>query len=432
LDILVVGGGGREHAICAALAKSARKPHLFCAPGNAGIASLAECLPIPAEDIPGIVRWCRERRPGLVVIGPEVPLCLGLADELLKEGLQVFGPTKDGAQLEGSKDFTKRLLLENGIPTARAETFTEYEKALAYVRSQGAPIVVKADGLAAGKGVTVCETLDQAQKALEESMGRKVFGEAGTKVVIEECLVGEEASVLAFVDGESIVPMPGAQDHKRVFEGDQGPNTGGMGAYSPTPVVTPALEAEILEKILKPTLSGLKKRGITYKGVLYAGLMVTENGPQVIEFNCRFGDPETQVVLPRLKTDLVNICMAVAQGKLSHLKVEWDERAAACVVLASQGYPGLYPKGKAIEGLEKAAGVEDAFVYHAGTAFAGGKVVTAGGRVLAVTGLGDTIRQALRKAYEAAALIRFEGAHYRRDIGWRAVAREDSNAPHSA
>jgi phosphoribosylamine--glycine ligase len=355
------------------------------------------------------------------VIGPEVPLCMGLADELLKEGFQVFGPTKDGAQMEGSKDFTKKILLENNIPTAKAETFTDYKKALAYLRVQGAPIVIKADGLAAGKGVTVCETLPQAEMALEESMKRKVFGEAGSKVVIEEFLEGEEASILAFVDGETIIPMVSAQDHKRVFDGDQGPNTGGMGAYSPAPVVTEELNLEILEKILKPTVAALKGMGITYKGVLYAGLMLTKEGPKVIEYNCRFGDPETQVVLPRLKTDFVNICMAVAQGKLSHLKIEWNESPAACVVMASKGYPGSYPKGIVIEGLEKAVQNPDTYIFHAGTTQEGGKVVTSGGRVLCVTGVGKTIQEALEKAYRTVGSIRFEGAHYRKDIAWRAL-----------
>ena len=421
MNILVVGSGGREHAICWALAKSKRHPKLFCAPGNAGISQIAELVDIKAEDIAGLVKWCKDHKPSLVVIGPEVPLCMGLADELVKEGLQVFGPTKAGAQMEGSKDFTKKLLLDNQIPTAKAATFTDYEKALAYVRAQGAPIVVKADGLAAGKGVTVCEAMAQAELALEEAMKKKVFGEAGSKVVIEEFLKGEEASILAFVDGESIVPMVSAQDHKRVFDGDKGPNTGGMGAYSPAPVVTEQMDGEILEKILKPTVAALKRMGIVYKGVLYAGLMITADGPKVIEYNCRFGDPETQVVLPRLKTDFVNICMAVAQGKLSHLKIEWDERPAACVVMASEGYPGSYPKGRIIEGLEKAAFHADSYVFHAGTAVAGDKTVTSGGRVLCVTGLGSTIKDALDHAYLAVGDIRFEGAHFRKDIGWRAL-----------
>ncbi|MGH7740201.1 MAG: phosphoribosylamine--glycine ligase, partial [bacterium] len=275
-----------------------------------------------------------------------------------------------------------------------------------------------------GKGVTVCETLEQAEGALKEAMRDKVFGDAGTKVVIEEFLKGEEASVLAFVDGESIVPMVSAQDHKRVFDDDKGPNTGGMGAYSPAPVVSSSLEIQILEKILKPTVDGLKKKGITYRGILYAGLMITSDGPKVIEYNCRFGDPETQVILPRLKTDLVNILMAVAQGKLSHLKVEWDERPAACVVMASGGYPGTYAKGKTIRGLKEAAQVKDAMVFHSGTALKDGEVVTAGGRVLCVTGWGDTIEAAIRKAYEAAKLIHFDEAHYRMDIGWRAIGRK--------
>ncbi len=422
MDILVVGSGGREHAICWALSKSKRRPKLYCAPGNAGISQMAECLDILADDVSALVKWCNNHDPNLIIIGPEVPLCLGLADELTKEGFQVFGPSKAGAQLEGSKDFTKRLLLDNHIPTAKSQTFTDYEKAVAYVRAQGAPIVVKADGLAAGKGVTVCETTGQAELAVEEAMKKKIFGEAGSKVVIEEFLKGEEASILAFVDGETIVPMVSAQDHKRVFDGDKGPNTGGMGAYSPAPVVTEALNVEILEKILKPTVAALKRMGIVYKGVLYAGLMISPDGPKVIEYNCRFGDPETQVVLPRLKTDFVNICMAVAQGKLSHLKVEWDEWPAACVVMASQGYPGSYPKGKVIQGLEKAQAHADSYVFHAGTSLQAGKTVTSGGRVLCVTGWGKTIQEALDHAYQALGEIHFEGAHFRKDIAWRALA----------
>ncbi len=421
MDILVVGSGGREHALCWALAKSKRNPKLYCAPGNAGIAALAECVPVKAEDVPGLVQWCREKKPNLVVVGPEVPLSLGLTDELLKEGFQVFGPVRAGAQLEASKAFTKKLLLDNHIPTAKAETFTDYNRALAYLRSQKAPIVVKADGLAAGKGVTVCETLGQAEAALEEAMQKKVFGEAGSKVVLEEFLKGEEASILAFVDGESIVPMVSAQDHKRVLDGDQGPNTGGMGAYSPAPVVTEALNLEILETILKPTVAALKRMGIPYRGVLYAGLMVTAEGPKVIEYNCRFGDPETQAVLPRLKTDFVNVCMATAQGKLSHLRIEWDERPAACVVMASEGYPGSYPKGRIITGLEEAGKQGDVQVFHAGTALEGGKVVTAGGRVLSVTGMGGSIAEAVQRAYQGVSKIHFDGAHYRKDIGWRAL-----------
>lgn len=423
MDILVVGSGGREHAICWALSKSKRQPKLYCAPGNAGIAQLAECVDIMSDDISSLVKWANEHEPNLVVIGPEVPLCMGLADELIKEGFQVFGPTKDGAQMEGSKDFAKKILLDNHIPTAKAGTFTDHKKALAYVRSQGAPIVIKADGLAAGKGVSVCETLAQAETALDEAMKEKIFGDAGSKVVIEEFLEGEEASILAFVDGETIIPMVSAQDHKRVFDGDKGPNTGGMGAYSPAPVVTDKLNSEILETILKPTVDALKKMGIVYKGVLYAGLMITRDGPKVIEYNCRFGDPETQVVLPRLKTDFVNVCMAVAQGKLSHLKIEWDERPAACVVMASHGYPGSYTKGKVVQGLEKAAQNPDTYVFHAGTAQQDGKVTTSGGRVLCVTGLGHNIEEALQKAYETVSQIHFEGAQFRKDIGWRALKK---------
>jgi len=421
VDILVVGSGGREHAICWALSKSKREPKIFCAPGNAGIAEVAECVDIMSDDIPALLKWAELHDPNLIVIGPEVPLALGLADELIKSDFQVFGPTKAGAQVEASKAFTKKLLFDNHIPTAKAETFTNYKKAKEYLKAQGAPIVIKADGLAAGKGVTVCETLEQAEAALEEAMKKKVFGDAGTTVVIEEFLQGEEASILAFVDGETIIPMVSAQDHKRVFDGDKGPNTGGMGAYSPAPVVTEKLNKEILEKILKPTVAALQKMGIVYKGVLYAGLMITKDGPKVIEYNCRFGDPETQVILPRLKTDFVNVCMAVAQGKLSHLKIEWDEQPATCVVMASQGYPGSYPKGKVITGLEKACQNANTYVFHAGTSNEGGKVVTSGGRVLCVTGVGKGIKQAVETAYQAVRQIQFEGAQYRKDIAWRAL-----------
>jgi phosphoribosylamine---glycine ligase len=423
MDILVVGSGGREHAICWALTQSRHKPKLFCAPGNAGIASVAELVDIMSDDISGLVTWAKTYNPGLVIIGPETPLAMGLADELLKEGFLVFGPTKDGAQMEASKDFTKQLLLSSLVPTARSVTFTDSIKAQDYLKKQKAPIVVKADGLAAGKGVTVCETLAQAQLAVEEAMDKRVFGEAGAKVVIEEFLEGEEASILAFVDGETIIPMVSAQDHKRVFDGDKGPNTGGMGAYSPAPVVTPEMNQFILEKILKPTVKALRNRGIIYKGVLYAGLMITAEGPKVIEYNCRFGDPETQVVLPRLKTDFVEVCLAVAKGELKKIKIEWDERPTACVVMAAHGYPGSYPKGKVIEGLETAAQYPDTFVFHAGTATKNGKIVSNGGRVLCVTGKGDTIEKAIETAYQGIRAISMDGVHYRKDIGWRALNR---------
>jgi phosphoribosylamine--glycine ligase len=423
LDILVVGSGGREHALCWALSNSSHKPKLYCAPGNAGIAKIAECVDVMADDIPGLLDWVRRHEPVLVIIGPEVPLSLGLADALQKTGVWVFGPVKAGAELEASKTFTKKLMVDNHIPTAKADYFKDYKKALAYVRNEGAPIVIKADGLAAGKGVTVCENLTQAERALEDAMVKKVFGEAGTQVLIEECLVGEEASVLAFVDGETIVPMVSAQDHKRAFDGDQGPNTGGMGAYSPAPVVTPELDRVILEKILKPTVAALKSMGIIYRGVLYAGLMMTPEGPKVIEYNCRFGDPETQVVLPRLKTDFVDVCMAVARGNLSKLPIEWDRGASACVVMAAKGYPGSYPKGQVITGLEKASERPQSMVFHSGTASRNGEMTTNGGRVLCVTGLGENIQQAVQRAYETLGAIHFEGAHFRKDIAWRALNR---------
>jgi phosphoribosylamine---glycine ligase len=424
MEILVVGSGGREHAICVALSRSRHKPKLFCAPGNAGIAAVAETVPIGAEELSRIVEWVKGRKPDLVVVGPEGPLALGLTDTLETLGTRVFGPSKAAAQVEASKDFTKRLLFENRIPTAKSETFTDAAKALAYVKAHGAPVVIKADGLAAGKGVTVCLKTEEALRAVEEAMTGRVFGDAGSRVVVEDYLDGEEASFLAFVDGETVVPMASAQDHKRVFDGDQGPNTGGMGAYSPAPVVTDVLQQEIIERILKPTVAGLKKWGITYKGILYAGLMITRDGPCVIEYNCRFGDPETQVILPRLKTDLVDICLAVSQGNLSSMQVEWDPRCAATVVMAAPGYPGSYPKDLPIDGLADCSGLPDTEVYHAGTALKDGKTVTRGGRVLSVTGVGIDIRQALERAYSGVAKIHFDGAHYRKDIGWRALARK--------
>lgn len=423
LEVLVIGSGGREHAIVHALSKSRHAPKLYCAPGNAGTAALAENIPVGSEDIPDILTWLKNHPMDLVVVGPEAPLTLGLADELEKLGIPVFGPNKAGAQVESSKDFTKSLLLENGIPTAASRTFSNASEALAYVQSHGAPVVIKADGLAAGKGVTVCMALEEALAAIKEAMVQKVFGEAGSKVVVEDFLDGEEVSLLAFTDGETIVPMVSAQDHKRALDGDLGPNTGGMGAYSPAPALTPTLTELVMETILKPTLAGLKKLGIVYKGVLYAGLMVTKDGPQVIEYNCRFGDPETQVILPRLKTDLVDICLAVSKGTLSSLDVEWDGRCTAVVVMAAPGYPGAYPKGAVIEGLEAAANLPDVFVYHAGTALRENAIVTSGGRVLCVTGLGDDIRSAIERAYQGVSKIGFEGAQYRKDIGWRALDR---------
>jgi len=423
LEILVIGSGGREHALVHALSRSEHEPKLYCAPGNAGTALLAENIPIGAEDIPGLLQWVKGRKLDLVVVGPEVPLTLGIADELVAIGVPVFGPTKAAAQVESSQDFTKRRLLANHIPTAAARTFTDAAEALAYVRSHGAPLVIKADGLAAGKGVTVCATVEEALRAVEESMTRRVFGEAGAKVVVEDFLEGEEASLLAFVDGQTIIPMVSAQDHKRVFDGDEGPNTGGMGAYTPAPVLTEGMTRQVVDRILRPTVEALRKQGIVYKGVLYAGLMVTKDGPQVIEFNCRFGDPETQVILPRLKGDLVEICLAVAEGCLEVEHVEWDDRCSACVVMAAPGYPGSCPKGSIITGLEEASVLPDTYVYHAGTANKEGSIVTTGGRVLCVTGLGKDIRGALANAYRGVSKIAFQGAHYRKDIGYRALNR---------
>jgi len=424
MKILVVGSGGREHALVWKLACSPQRPQLFCAPGNAGTVSLATPLDIKAEDIPAIVEWAKREQPDLVVVGPEVPLCAGLADRLAAEGIRVFGPSRAAAQLEGSKTFSKQVMEAAGVPTARAGVFSAPGPAKAYARRIGAPLVVKADGLAAGKGVTVCQTLAQVEAAIDEAMVGRAFGDAGNQVLVEECLVGEEASILALVDGERVVMLASAQDHKRIFDNDQGPNTGGMGAYSPAPVVTDALWPLIREQVFDRTLAELRRRGILYRGILYAGVMVTPKGIKVLEFNCRFGDPETQVILPRLDGDLAEILCACADGRLAGEMVKWRPDPCVCVVMAAGGYPGAYKKGAVITGLEAAAKKPDVVVFHAGTALdAQGRTTTAGGRVLGVTALGRDLPQAIRQVYEAASCIRFDGAQYRRDIAQKALRR---------
>jgi phosphoribosylamine---glycine ligase len=421
MNILVVGGGGREHALCWKIAQSPLTKKLYCAPGNPGIAREAECVRLKVEDNIGILQFCREKKIDLVVIGPEGPLCSGMSDELRDSGFKVFGPSKVAAELEGSKVFCKKVLHKHAIPTAAFKVFDDAHDAHDYIDAVGAPIVVKADGLAMGKGAIVCATLDKAHEAIKQIMEDRVFGLAGNRVVIEECLRGEEASFLAITDGRTIIPLEAAQDHKPIFDGDKGPNTGGMGAYSPIPRVSDKLRNEVVRKILVPTVHAMRTDGRKYQGLLYAGLMLTDVGPQVIEYNIRWGDPEAQPLLMRIKNDIVPVFLAVAEGKLENQTIEWDDRTAICVVMASGGYPGSYEKGKEISGLDDARRLKDVMVFHAGTAMSDGKVVTNGGRVLGVTALGKNVSEAQAKAYEACALIHWEGVQYRKDIGDKAL-----------
>jgi len=416
--VLVIGRGGREHAIVWALKKSPQVKDLYCAPGNAGIAEMAECVPIEENRFEELAQFARDAAIDLVVVGPEDPLFGGIADYLEERGIAVFGPKSGAAAIEGSKVFAKHLMKKYGIPTAAYETFESYEEALAYLRRQKAPIVIKADGLAAGKGVTVAWTMEQAEQALKEMMVDKVFGEAGTKVVIEEFLQGQEMSILAFVDGSVVRPMVPAQDHKPVYDNDEGPNTGGMGTYSPVPHIPQEVVDEAIRTIVQPAAEALVKEGRPFRGVLFSGLMITDQGPKAIEFNCRFGDPETQVVLPRLETDLADIMLAVVNGRLAEMEITWKEEAAVCVVLASGGYPGSYRKGIPIRGLDQ---VKDSIVFHAGTARKDGGIVTNGGRVLGVTALGATLEEARKTAYADVARIDFEGKHCRTDIALKAL-----------
>ncbi|HSB52578.1 MAG TPA: phosphoribosylamine--glycine ligase [Dissulfurispiraceae bacterium] len=423
MKVLVIGGGGREHAIVWKLAQSRLVDKIYCTPGNAGISEIAECVEIESKDFGALVDFVRYDWVDLTIVGPEDPLALGVVDAFEHEGRRIVGPTRAGAQLESSKVFAKDFMKRHRIPTADYKVFSSYLHAEEYVRMKGAPIVVKADGLAAGKGVIVASTVDEAVEGLRIIMKEKVFGEAGNRVVVERCLTGEEASYMVFTDGKSIVPMASSQDHKRVFDGDQGPNTGGMGAYSPAPVVTPELEAKVMDTVMKPLVRGLQDEGITYKGVLYAGLMIDNGNPMVLEFNCRFGDPEAQPILSRLKSDLVEVSMAIVDQKLADIAVEWKDDPAVCVVLASGGYPGNYEKGKGISGLDEVKKMDRVVVFHAGTAFDDGGIVSNGGRVLGVTATGQDIGAAKAHAYEAIDKIHFDGMHYRRDIADRALNR---------
>lgn len=415
MKILIVGGGGREHAIAWKLAQSKKVDKLYCAPGNAGIAEVAECVAIKAEDVEGVCGFAEEKEIDLTVIGPEVPLSLGIVDALAEKGLKAFGPNQKCARLEGSKSFTKAFLARHRIPTAGYKEFTDIDELKRSVGIFGYPMVIKADGLAAGKGVVIAEDEEAALKAIDEIMGDRIFGTAGDKIVVEEFLTGIEASMLCFVDGKTIVPMESAQDYKRIFDEDSGPNTGGMGTYSPSLVFNDELEKQIGERILEPTLKGFQKDGLDFKGVLFIGLMITGDGPKVIEFNNRFGDPETQSVLPRMKTDLLDIMNAVVEDRLAEQTIEWIDKKAVCVVMASGGYPGSYEKGKRVSGLRDVD--RDIIVFHSGTKSKDSEILTDGGRVLGITALGNTHEEARQKAYKNVARISFEGAQYRKDIG---------------
>ena len=423
MNILLLGSGGREHALAWKMAASPLADRLYCAPGNAGIAREAECVALDLADHGAVIAFCRERHIDLVVVGPEAPLCAGIVDELEAAGIKAFGPTRAAARLEGSKGFTKDLCRANGIPTAAYERFREADPAKAYVRAHGAPIVVKADGLAAGKGVVVAQNVAEAEAAIDMMFGGGL-GEAGGEVVIEEFLTGEEASFFALCDGATAIALTTAQDHKRAFDGDQGPNTGGMGAYSPAPNIDDAMSARVMAEIITPTLRAMLALGAPYKGVLYAGLMITADGPKLIEYNARFGDPETQVLMLRLMSDLVPALLASRDGQLKSFDLRWYPDPALTAVMAAKGYPGDYARGSVIEGLDDAAKVEGVEIFHAGTKAEGPRILANGGRVLNVSAIGKTVKEAQARAYEAISRIRWPDGFYRHDIGWRAVERE--------
>jgi len=424
MKVLVVGGGGREHALCWKLKRSASVTEVVCAPGNPGIARDARCLPVGAEDIDALMALAGSEKPDLVVVGPEVPLVAGLGNRLREEGFSVFGPDKAAANLEGSKSFSKRLMYEAGVPTARFEVHVDVEEAIDTIRSWGAPIVIKASGLAAGKGVIVAQSEKEAIDAVRDMLSGNAFGEAGSQVIIEECLVGEEASCLFIVSGDTILPLDSSQDHKALLDGDLGPNTGGMGAYSPAPCVTGAVAKQVLETIARPIIAALKKKGAEFIGTLYAGVMLTDDGPKALEFNVRFGDPECQPLMSRLKSDLGEVLLAAAEKRLDGIELEWEQGTALCVVVASDGYPASFEKGQAIGGLDavEAAGT---MVFHAGTAEKDGQLVNVGGRVLGVTAVAESVKTAQQTVYMALESLDWPGGFYRKDIGYRAVAREE-------
>lgn len=421
MKVLIVGSGGREHAIASKVRHDAPESTVFCAPGNAGTAAIATNVAIDADNVEALARWAEQNRPDLTIVGPEAPLCLGLVDTLQNLGLRAFGPTADAARMEGSKRFAKEIMHAAQVPTARSvitRTETEARTAIAEI---GIPVVLKADGIAAGKGVSVCMNDEEVETAIQTMFVDQVFGAAANEVLVEEFLEGEEASILAFIDGETIIPLASSQDHKRLRNDDEGPNTGGMGAYCPAPCVTKDMMAVVVGQVFKPVVAELKARGITYKGILYAGLMLTKNGPKVLEFNCRFGDPETQCVLPRMESSLVEAMQACIDGTLANVNIRWRDGACVCVVMVSGGYPGTFEKGTPIDGLEEAAAMENVQVFHGGTKLMNDVVVTTGGRVLGVTAIGDTLEEAVARAYQTVLKIKFNGAEYRTDIAHRAL-----------
>ncbi|MFA5117676.1 MAG: phosphoribosylamine--glycine ligase [Candidatus Omnitrophota bacterium] len=432
MRILIIGSGGREHALVWKIAQSKLADKIFCAPGNGGISQQAECLDIKADDIPGLLEFAKKERIDFTVVGPEVPLTQGIADEFQKHKLKIFGPSKKAAQLESSKIFSKELMAKYNIPTAGFQVFDNAEEAKRYIEKRGSPCVVKADGLAQGKGVVVASSVDEAKQAVDAMMRERIFGDAGKRVIVEDCLVGQEASILVVTDSKEVIALASSQDHKRVFDNDEGPNTGGMGAYSPAPVVTPALFKEIRDTVINRTIDALVREGIDFRGVLYAGIMITQDGPKVLEYNVRFGDPETQAILPRCQSDLLEVMLAASSGQLTKIVksggISWNDRACVCVVCAAKGYPGKYVNGLEISGLKEAARLPDIVVFHAGTKKVAGSqpvsagMVTNGGRVLGVTGLGNTIKESIATVYRAVDKIHFEGMHYRRDIGSKAVS----------
>ncbi len=419
MRLLVVGSGGREHALVWKLSQSALIDEIYAAPGNGGTDLLAKNIDIAPTDISGLANLAESERIDLTVVGPEIPLVQGIADEFSRRGLPCFGPTREAARLEGSKVYAKRLMKKYGIPTPAFEVFEDREKAIDYIRGAGTPIVIQTSGLASGKGSIIARDIEKAIEIVDSMLVKRVFGQAGSEIVVEEYLEGEEVSIIVLTDGKEMIPLLPSQDHKPVFDCNEGPNTGGMGAYAPVPRVGEKLLSEIEDRILDPVVEALGREGTVYKGVIYAGLMLTEDGPQVLEFNCRFGDPETQPVVPLLKSDLAGLIQATVEGRLGELKIEWSDKYAACVVLTSGGYPGSYEKGKKIDGLERAGSMDDVVIFHAGTKSVEGNFFTSGGRVLGVTGIGETLDGAIQKTYEAARLIHFENMHYRKDIGNR-------------
>ena len=420
MKILIIGSGGREHVLAWKIKQSPLVKEIYCAPGNGGISKIAECVDISADDIPALIRFASEKEIDLTVVGPEAPLVAGIVDAFEREKLKVFGPSKEAAQLEGSKVFAKEFMYEWNIPTAGFQKFCIIEEAKEYLRQVMFPVVVKADGLAAGKGVIICRDFIEAEKAVDEIMAERIFQEAGNQIIIEECLEGEEVSILAISDGDHYCLLDSSQDHKRIFDDDVGPNTGGMGAYSQAPILTEKLYKTIENRIIDPVIRGMQKSGTPFKGVLYAGLMITFDGPMVLEFNVRFGDPETQAILPRMKSDIVELMLASCDGQVGNVKLEWDKRSCVCVVMSSGGYPDEYEKGKEISGLKDAEKIKDTVVFHAGTKKEDGKIVTSGGRVLGVTSLGNGIEKAIEQVYNAVDKINFERCFFRRDIGAKA------------